>query len=705
MKFLRGMSLQSKLLATIVLITLASILTVSWLGFLSARAGLKDAAERQLLGLQRSKATAVETALTKTTNEMLGFSALPSVTEGATQLLDAFRKLDSAQINLGTRDAVEKYYETEVGPALKRHSNVSAARGALLPTNNAGWYLHFHYLVENARPYTGSGELKSSTDDSEYGRLLAQWRPRLGGTINRLGFDNILLIDPITLEVFFSYQASTVLGTSLIDGPYAASNLATVAKKLRESQEVDEYEIADFEAYRPALGAPRAFLMTPVFDGNRMVAIMALRLPIEPIENALTGNRDWKAEGLGKTGESYLVGPDHLMRSNSRFILEDPKAFVKAMRGSPVSDRTVDTIELQQTTILTLPVQHQSVLKALNGESGIVQTEDYRGMPVYSAFGPIDFGSVRWALISEMDRSEAMQPLRDYARKAIIAAVGLGLLASLLALWLASALTRPITDLVRGARRVSSGELDVEVPTAHSREYRVLGDAFNDMVRSLRDSRAQLARQVDETERLLQSLLPASGAAQVKEGRQDAPQSFADVTVAFVNLFGIDSLSNELGDEASLSLLSEIVAAFDEAAETFGVEKVRTIGSSYLAASGLSIERPDHTARMVDFAREVVRIVRRFNSARGLGLVAEIGINTGPVTGGIVGRRRFIYDLWGDTVKLVKGLATDGETSIQVTRAVYDRVRDTVPFGPAFTVEIRGMGAVELHSVLDEAAG
>jgi len=199
------------------------------------------------------------------------------------------------------------------------------------------------------------------------------------------------------------------------------------------------------------------------------------------------------------------------------------------------------------------------------------------------------------------------------------------------------------------------------------------------------------------------SLLPASGAAHVRDGNAEPRQSFADVTVAYVNLVGFESLSPELGEGASMALLSDIVAACDEAAEQHGVEKVRTIGSSYLAVSGLSVERPDHTARMVDFAREVVRIVKRFNAERGVRLVAEIGINAGPVIGGLVGRRKFIYDLWGDTVKLARGIESDGKTSIRVTRAVYERVRDLVPFGSATSADVRGMGPFELFSLLDEA--
>jgi class 3 adenylate cyclase len=272
-----------------------------------------------------------------------------------------------------------------------------------------------------------------------------------------------------------------------------------------------------------------------------------------------------------------------------------------------------------------------------------------------------------------------------------------------MALLLAQVLTRPITGLVRAARQVSQGALDVKVDVEATDEYRELGEAFNEMVASLRASRQELDRQVLENERLLVSLLPASGAAHVRDGNAQARQSFADVTVAYVNLAGFESLSPELGEDAAMALLSDIVAACDEAAEQHGVEKVRTIGSSYLAVSGLSVERPDHTARMVDFAREVVRIVKRFNAERGVRLVAEIGINAGPVIGGLVGRRKFIYDLWGDTVKLARGIESDGKTSILVTRPVYERVRDLVAFGPATRADVRGMGPVELFSVLDEA--
>jgi class 3 adenylate cyclase len=295
-----------------------------------------------------------------------------------------------------------------------------------------------------------------------------------------------------------------------------------------------------------------------------------------------------------------------------------------------------------------------------------------------------------------------MAPLREYAIRVLVWGVGLSLLATLLALAAAHMLTRPISALVKAAKKVSQGALDVEVEVVARDEYREFGEVFNEMVSNLRTSRHQLQHQVMENERLLMSLLPASGAAQVREGNAEARQSFADVTVAYVNFSGFESLPAELGETDSMALLSDVVAACDEAAEQYGVEKVRTIGSSYLAVSGLSVERPDHTALMVQFASEVVRIVKRFNAERGVNLVAEIGINAGPVIGGLVGRRKFIYDLWGDTVKLARGIESDGRMSILVTRPVYDRVRDLVTFGAATSSDVRGMGRIELFSLLDE---
>ncbi|HEV7398521.1 MAG TPA: adenylate/guanylate cyclase domain-containing protein [Pyrinomonadaceae bacterium] len=699
----RSLSVQSKLIVAFVFLTLLAISVVSWIGYVSARESLRACSERELMGLQRSKSALVQNLLKSARNEALSMSADEDTTRATRELLAAYRQLAQEPVTPEMQDEVRRFYREEFEPVLREHAAIDPPKDSLLPTTTTGWYLHYHYLAKGAKPYGPKNSTHSPTDKSAYGQVLARRLPELEGEMRRLGQENVILVDPETMEVFFSLQQSSVFGTSLVNGPYAASKMATTAAAIRNSQNVDDYKVADFEAYYPAFGQPKAFIATPIFDGPRMSAIMMLRMTIEPISNALSGNRQWEAEGLGKTGEVYLLGPDQTMRTDSRFLVEDRTSFLATLRKSTLTSRTVDTVEKLSTTILTVPVEHEAAELALRGQTGLKELNDYRGVPVFMAYGPVDLDSLRWGVIAKMDKTEAMGALGVYTRRVLAWSVGIALLATIFALLLSKVLTRPITALVRAAKQVSMGELDVKVDLIATDEYRELGEAFNEMVTSLRTNREELDRQVMENERLLISLLPASGAAQMRVGNAETRQSFADVTVAYINLAGLESQSAELGEEDSMELLSDIVAACDEAAEHHGVEKVRTIGSSYLAVSGLSVERPDHTARMVDFAREVVRIVRRFNAERGVRLIAEIGINAGPVIGGLVGRRKFIYDLWGDTVKLARGIESDGRNSILVTRPVYERVRDLVAFGTETNSMVHGMGSVELFSLVDEA--
>jgi class 3 adenylate cyclase len=656
------------------------------------------------MGLQRSKAALVKTILTASRNTILRMSASRLAENASQELITAYRQLGREPVSAEMKAEVNRFYREEFEPALAKALTSSPPESSLVPTDSTGLYLHYHYVATGPKPYGVRRVAESATDRSAYAKALARFSPELTIEAERLGLENILLVDPETMDVFFSLEQSAILGTNLLTGPYATSTLSTMVRALRGSQNEDDYKVADFEFFRPALGSPQAFVGTPVFVGTHISAIMVLSLPNEPISNALSGNGQWEAEGLGKTGEVYLVGPDQTMRTNSRFLLEDREAFIQLLRHSTLTSSSVDAVEMLNTTILTLPVKHAAATAALRGETGLKQLIDDRGVPVLIAYGPVDLDSLRWGVIARIYEAEAMAPLKDYAKKVFTWGIGLALFATLLALAVGHMLTRPITALVRAAKQVSKGALDVEVAVAGRDEYRELGLVFNEMVMNLRTNRQELQRQVMENERLLMSLLPASGAAQLREGNAEARQSFADVTVAYVNFHGFESLPPGLGEGESMGLLSDIVAACDEAAEEHGVEKVRTIGSSYLAVSGLSVERPDHTARMVQFANDVVRIVKHFNAERGVHLVAEIGINAGPVIGGLVGGRKFIYDLWGDTVRLARGIESDGRMSILVTRPVYDRVRDLVAFGSVTQAHVRGMGTVELFSLLDEVA-
>jgi class 3 adenylate cyclase len=241
--------------------------------------------------------------------------------------------------------------------------------------------------------------------------------------------------------------------------------------------------------------------------------------------------------------------------------------------------------------------------------------------------------------------------------------------------------------------------VDVQVPVNSRDEFRELADAFNEMTRSLKAKTEQLEEKARENEELLLNILPAPAAQRLREGDGRFTQTFADVTVLFAELRGFDAVSERLGADKALALCQDLVVAFDEAAERFGVEKVKTVGSSYMAVCGLSVERPDHASRMVEFAQEVVRIVKRFNLERGTELSVETGVNAGPVVGGVVGRSKFIFDLWGETVTVAHALPDPGGASIQVTGAVHERLGDLYPFEGPGEAEVKGKGRVPVWSL------
>ena len=252
---------------------------------------------------------------------------------------------------------------------------------------------------------------------------------------------------------------------------------------------------------------------------------------------------------------------------------------------------------------------------------------------------------------------------------------------------------RPIHSLIDGFRKVGKGQTDVVVKVKAKDEFRELSNSFNEMVRHLNYQQQLVKEREQENEKLLLSILPEPVAQRLKNGEESIADDFPNVTVLFANLPGFNELANSLSPNETVTLLNDLVTAFDEAAERYGVEKVKTIGSAYMAVSGLSIPRIDHTKRVIDFAIEMALILHSFNRERNTDLKIRIGINSGEVVAGIVGRSKFIYDLWGDTVNIAHRLqAKARDNSIQISDRVYSTITDNYDFESVPDMEIPGKG-------------
>jgi class 3 adenylate cyclase len=681
---LNRLSIQSKMILLLLATTLGSIAVMAWIGYGSARDALVQSAHNQLQGVRAAKTRTLKTMLESLRDQVVSISDSRAVIDGMRTFRKAYRDLEARGLSAEESEKLDAFYRDTYLPALDAAVEGTPVLDQYLPRRPAERWLQHHWIAANPHPYGKGSELEESPGDaSDWGRAHTDLHQVFSRAVTIFGFEDVMLVDADTLDIVYGWQKTSELGTNLENGPYSNTQLAAKVRAMRHQKDRDDFKIADFEPYRPSLGRPMGFALSPIFDGAQMIGILVLQFPIDAFNRVLTGDFGWKEEGMGATGETYLVGPDATMRSRSRFMVEDPKGFVASLRRSSVPTSVVDQIERQGSVLCVLPVDSQAARAALHGESGIMETVDYRGKPVLSAYGPIELDSLRWGVVSEIDLDEAEAPVHALARRVLAAGSGLALLATTLALLAANALTNPLRRLAEGARRLGAGETDVRVDVDSQDEFGELGRTFNEMAESIRGQKERLEVQVRENQELLLSILPASAVAQRQEGDEKASRQFADVTVLFAEITGLEELNRSAGESGALAVLGDVIEAFDEAAERHGIEKVKTIGASYLAVCGLSVTRPDHARRVIQFAQEMVRIVAAFEREQRADLGLVVGVNSGPVVGGVVGRRKFLYDLWGETVTLARRIAGGGGSAIRVSGAVRDRMGEQFAFrGP-----------------------
>jgi adenylate cyclase len=200
----------------------------------------------------------------------------------------------------------------------------------------------------------------------------------------------------------------------------------------------------------------------------------------------------------------------------------------------------------------------------------------------------------------------------------------------------------------------------------------------------------------ERVENLLLNILPRSIAEKLKDRPQTIADSFTSASILFADVADFTPMSERLSPTRVVEMLDQLFGHFDSLAERYDVEKIKTLGDCYMAASGIPSPRPDHARCLALMALDMLDSVRERGSVGSLGFELRIGINSGPVVAGVIGRKRFLYDLWGDAVNTAGRMQTDGTPGrIQITRATYELLKDEFVCEPRGTVLIKGKGDIE----------
>jgi len=682
-------SIQSKIMVMLLISSLTSLAVICVVEYISGRRALLPAASERMIELREGQKRAMEMLFADLTNSLVVYSRGSTAIEAVQAFTAGFDQLADAPIDPAQQQSLVTFYNDKLIKPIQKATGDNLSLDAVLPESNAQRYLQIHYTVPS---FGVSAPPDDEGDGSAWSAANARFNNYFHEVATRFEYRDAMLLDTRG-NLVYSVNKGPVLGTNILTGPFRESNLRKAYEKAMAADSVDFVWITDFEPFQAALGAPIAWLVSPIVAAGKTAGVLALPLPISKVNRIMTADKHWKAAGMGDSAETYLAGPDDLMRSDSRLFLEDPEKYQREAVAAGTPPDIVEKAIRWHGTTLVQPVATAAVRAAQRGQTGTVVDTGYLGDRELAAYAPLHVpnSDLRWSIVATRASAEAFDRIGSFTRTLVLTTAALVFVICVVAMLIARLFVGPVRRLQAGAQKISAGDYDVTMPVTTRDEIGDLTVAFNEMSRNLQIKEDLLTEQRKENDRLLLSLMPEPVVQRYREGEQTIAQEHQDVAVIFADIVGLDELSNRLSGNELVGIVDELVREVDSAAETLGVEPIRTVHNGFLASCGLNVPRLDSVPRTIDFAVEMQRIIERFNSRTGHHLGIRAGVNTGNVISGLVGRTSVIYDMWGAAVNLAHQMRSGAtESGVYVTSEVYDLMRDIRHFTPAGSITVDG---------------
>jgi methyl-accepting chemotaxis protein len=350
------------------------------------------------------------------------------------------------------------------------------------------------YITDNPHALGEKHKQDLASDGSAYSASHGAYHPWFRQFLEARGYYDIFLINKGG-DVVYSVFKELDYATNLMRGQWRDSDLGNVFRQADMNKTPGSVSFFDFSPYAPSANAPASFIATPIFDYAGIYAgVLVFQMPIANINAVMQ-----QAEGMGESGETYIVGEDFLMRSDSRFS--------------------------EESTILKTKIEGATVRNAIAGESGVEAVNDYRGIPVFSAYKPLHFEGTKWAILGEQDEEEVLAPVAEMRN--FLAIAGVLLLAAIAAIgaFFARSITRPLSNLTGAMAALAKGDHDVAVPalgrTDEIGELAATMEVFKENSAEMKRLEAEeaVAKEAAEKERLAREEEDRAREAKAEENR------------------------------------------------------------------------------------------------------------------------------------------------------------------------------------------
>lgn len=462
--------------------------------FVALRDAKKEQVEEYFLTLERQVQTLAASTMSR--------AAAAALRYGATHFIAESEGFDPA----AAKQKLAGYYQKEFAAEYARLNpdRPLDSLSLLNALNETGLALQASLIADNPNAVGQKDKLLDMGGNSTYSGVHNLYHPAYREYQQKFGYYDIFIVDAQTGFVLYTVFKELDFATSLLTGPYADSGLGRAFKAARQLPAGESY-LTDFSPYLPSYESAAAFIASPIMEGGTTEAVLIFQLPTERLNRMLTWDGQWQERGLGASGETYLVGENNTLRSESRFLIEDKNAYLKALQTAGVDNKIRNEIAAKNIALGLQPVKTLAVQKALAGQSGFERIQDYRGIDVFSAYTPVNIAGLNWALISEMDAAEVLQISQSLVKTLSSAALLITLVLLFSGLWFARLIAGLLAKPLQGAQHTVESiaaelNLNTRVPLdSDGDEVSALAAGVNKML----DAFSDVVQQVEKTEQTL----------------------------------------------------------------------------------------------------------------------------------------------------------------------------------------------------------
>ena len=465
------LTIQTKLLAILLAIGLPTLVVMGVLGYANGQRTIRNLVRENLIALNAAKARHLESYFTDFRRNVGVIASDRTVETALKKFAATSDRLPDAEDPQALWAYFDKNYPPMTGGRQTEPSDTPSARR-----------LQEIYVERNPFPLGEHETFRGGDDGSDYTAVHKDYHPYLLNLRTQYAVNNILLVDGATRRIVYAVKKNADFQASL-DGPLLQNtNLRDTANRALRG----ETNLVDFQRFAPAFNYPVAYVAVPILDsqnpGNKILGCIIAQIRIEEIDRILSGERNWAQEGLGQTGDTYIVGSDQRLRSDLRGLRENPEKFYRDLITQGVPQDEIDYMRLRRTSVLALELKTPAAAAAA-GRSGFAETRGFTGTPIFAAYAPLQIEGLKWGILSRRSTDETLSPVNEFRRNALVTSLVVLLIIGAAAYLLARNFVAPITAMSDAANRFARGERGLRLAEAHrDDEFGALATQFNAMV-------------------------------------------------------------------------------------------------------------------------------------------------------------------------------------------------------------------------------